>query len=217
MSRLSWLTPDTSLLSAPVDCRTIQLNPELWQYITGALLLLTYPTSWEAYGSATPEESAAFFTQALDNHLMSLCAYVGELRAFAVDPLPDGWILLDGSILDADDYPALADVVPSSWLSGGNINLPDMTGKTLVGSGTSYTIGDEGGEETHTLTVQEMPAHDHSYDVGVITIDIAGELPNPAVDALAPSITGSTGGGGAHNNMPPYVVINWGIYSGALP
>jgi len=216
MPSQAWLTPDLTLLSAPVNCRTIHVPGDLWPYITGALLPLTYLTSWEQFGTATPEETAAFFEDVLTNHLSSMCAYIGEIRPFVFSPLPDGWLLLDGTAVDETDYPDLAAVVPGAWLSGGNINLPDMVGRSLVGEGTGYDVGDTGGAETHTLTEAEMPAHTHSYEVSIITADILGELPAPSLDALAPAVTGSTGGGDAHNNMPPFLVVYWGIFSGVL-
>lgn len=216
MPRLAWLTPDLSSFSAPVRCRTIHIPGDLWQFITGALLPLTFSRSWEQAGTATPEETAAFFEDVLTNHLSSMCAYVGEIRPFAFSALPDGWIPLDGGSVLAVDFPDLAAVVPSSWIVGDDIFMPDMLGRTLVGFGTGYPLGETGGEEEHTLTVAEMPAHDHSYELAIPTADIAGELPDIAVKGTAPDVTGSTGGGDAHNNMPPYLAVYWGIFSGVL-
>lgn len=216
MPRLRWLTFDSSLLSAPVNCREVRVSGDLWQYITGALLPLTDNRNWEAHGTATPEECADYFREAIEGHWQSMCAYIGEIRPFAFSPLPDGWLPLDGTAVDATDYAELANIIPSSWLSGGNINLPNAAGRSLVGEGGGYDLGDIGGEEEHTLTIAEMPAHQHSYEVSVLTADIVGELPAPALDALAPASTGSTGGSDAHNNMPPYLVIHWGIFSGVL-
>jgi len=216
MGRQAWLTPNAADFGAPVDCRNIHIPGDLWQFITGALLPLTFVSSWEMAGTATPEETAAFFEDILTDHLNSMCAYVGEIRAFSFSPLPAGWLPLDGTAVDETDYAALAAVVPSAWLSGGDINLPDMTGRGLVGQGTGYDVGDVGGAATHTLTEAEMPAHTHSYEISVVTADILGELPAPSLDALAPTVTGSTGSGDAHNNMPPYLIVVWGIFSGVL-
>lgn len=214
MPRQAWLTPDFALFSAPVQCRTIELPGDLWSYITGALLPLTYVTNWEQFGTATPEESAEYFQDVIGEYLTSMCAHIGEIRPFTFSPLPDRWLVLDGTAVSVTDYPGLAAVVPSSWISGGDINLPDMATRSLVGAGTGYALGAVGGEEEHTLTVAEMPSHSHSYDIAVLTVDIAGELPAPALDALAPASTGSTGGNDPHNNMPPFLVIHWGIYAG---
>lgn len=210
-----WLTPDLSLFSESQDCRVIRLPGSLWYLVSGALLYLTESGNFEQFGTATPEETAEFFQQVYEDFLMSKCAYVGEIRPFSFSPVPDGWLLLDGATVSVTDYPGLAAVVPVSWLSGGDINLPDMVARSPVGSGTGYNLGDVGGEENHTLTIDEMPAHTHSYEVAVLTADIKGELPTPALDALAPAATGSTGGGDPHNNMPPYLAVNWAIFAGA--
>lgn len=210
-----WLTPDLSLFSESLDCRVIRVPGSLWYLVSGALLYLTETGNFEQFGTATPEETADFFQQVYEEFLMSQCAYVGELRPFSFSPVPDGWLLLDGTAVSVTDHPVLAAVVPASWLSGGNINLPDMVARSAVGSGTGYDLGDTGGEENHTLTIEEIPSHNHSYELAVLTADIKGELPAPSLDALTPAVTGSTGGGDAHNNMQPYLVVNWAIYAGA--
>jgi len=211
---LSWLTPNLSVLGAPGDCRTISLPGELWQYVTGALLPLSAPWNWEQYGDATPQEVADYFADIINNHLDSMCNYIGELRPFSFSPLPDKWLELDGSSVDAGIYSQLAAIVPSSWVSGGNINLPDMRSRSIVGNGSGYDLGDLGGEESHTLDIGEIPAHTHSYELAVLGTDILGELPAPSLNSLVPASTGSIGGGGAHNNMPPYLIAVWGIFAG---
>lgn len=78
----------------------------------------------------------------------------------------------------------------------------------LLAAGTSYTAGATGGEATHTLTVTEMPSHIHSiHDVGQAgtgTSVYGGVRLN---QVFANNNSGSTGGGQAHNNMPPYLVV----------
>jgi len=214
MSRHRFLTPNLSTLAEAKDCRTVKIPGNLWPLLSGALLELTYSYNWEQFGDATPDETADFFNDVLGDFLMSQCAYVGELRPFSFSPPPDKWLPLDGTAVAQADYPLLTAVCPASWLSGGNINLPDMTAAALVGSGSGYTNGATGGSETHTLDISEIPAHTHSYELAIVSTDILGELPAPSVNAIAPSATGSTGGGSAHNNMPPYLVVNWCIYAG---
>lgn len=142
---------------------------------------------------------------------------IGAVIPFA-GTIPPGYALLDGSTLDGDLYPELATIVPSSWIAPitGDINLPDMTARSIVGVGTSYTLGDMGGNETHTLTVDEMPSHNHSYIPPVINVDIeAPGVPDPVAAGLGPSTaTGNTGNGAAHNNMSPYLVLSWAIFTG---
>lgn len=209
----------SSLESTNRDCRSLSVNPDLWYLVSGALDYLSREENWEQFGTATPEETAEFFLALWDDFIMSRCAHIGELRAFSFNPPPDKWLVLDGSTYDSDDYPELAAVIPSSWLDNGTFTLPDMAGTGLVGSGTapvnSYTLGDTGGEEEHTLVTSEIPAHTHTYTAPVISsIDLAGELPDGINVQASPTNTGSTGGGNAHNNMPLYLVITWAIYAG---
>lgn len=81
------------------------------------------------------------------------------------------------------------------------------TGRTLVGIDAGQTefdtVEETGGSKTHTLTIAEMPAHDHagSYNGGSSTFNW-----QTAPGASGISVTGSTGGGGAHNNLQPYIV-----------
>lgn len=96
----------------------------------------------------------------------------------------------------------------TAW--GGTWSL-EAEGLVHIGAGSNYTVGDTGGEETHTLTVDEMPSHSHSYSEGSGsgTIAAAGSsfwvVANPTSATLS---TNSAGGGQAHNNMQPYIVVN---------
>jgi microcystin-dependent protein len=81
-------------------------------------------------------------------------------------------------------------------------------GRVLVGNGTSdqaFAAGATGGESNHTLTVPEIPAHTHSYNFNNTVGSIAA---GGGIGANTPALqTGSTGGGGAHNNLQPYIVV----------
>lgn len=94
--------------------------------------------------------------------------------------------------------------IPTGWfLCNGANGTPDLRDRFIVGAGSTYAVNATGGEATHTLTTPEMPAHTHTenghYDY---------MLPEPSytnnVGASAAGTTGSTGGGGAHENRPPY-------------
>ena len=113
-------------------------------------------------------------------------------------------------------YMSVQNTSPASFLGG---TWEQILGKFLLASddvltdGTittagSYHIGDSGGEATHTLTVEEMPSHTHSTPVKsglYTTIDGSG---NTWVPIYNNEYVGYSGGGQAHNNMPPYLVVN---------
>ena len=92
--------------------------------------------------------------------------------------------------------------VPSGWhICDGTTGTPDLRDKFVVGAGTTYAKGATGGEATHTLTVGEMPSHTHSYSVkGGSGSEQGGGSGSYDIG----NTTGSTGGDGAHNNLPPY-------------
>ena len=98
----------------------------------------------------------------------------------------------------------------TSW--GGTWEL-ETEGLVHIGSGTNYTIGNTGGEKTHTLTTNEMPSHSHTYTIYGVADSITGQgayqnyIYASGAGTTNPS-TSSKGGGQAHNNMQPYVVVN---------
>ena len=161
----------------------------------------------------------------------------GSIIIFAGTTAPTGWLLCDGSAVMRTRYSVLFGVIGTTFGAGDTtttFNVPDLRQKTIVGVGTNttnnYALGGTGGEENHTLTVNEIPAHSH-------TITDPGHthsLPNTAAndqnnDGIAGSnklssikstvadtnsaVTGitinTTGGGAAHNNMPPYMALNY--------
>jgi microcystin-dependent protein len=97
---------------------------------------------------------------------------IGAMLAFAgTSDSPDGrWLICDGRLLKQDDYPDLYLVVSTNFNIGGEtagqFRIPDTRGRTIVGSGsgaglTTRVVGAKFGEETHLLTVNEMPTHNH--------------------------------------------------------
>lgn len=88
--------------------------------------------------------------------------------------------------------------------------------KFLLSAGDTYSSGSEGGEATHTLTVEEMPSHNHSLSdpidnnrikLGSMTGDTNWALTKRAANYDHTLGTNNTGGGAAHNNMPPYIAV----------
>jgi microcystin-dependent protein len=215
----AWLTPDESQLSESQVERTIRLPGSLWSYVTGALALLAEDENWEEFGDATPEDTAQFFADVLDDYAMSSFRNVGMIAAFSVDgAVPPGWLFMNGQAVAQADYPELTAACPAAWQSGGNITLPDCRQRFLVGSGIgalpNIGTGTIGGANTHTLTTSEMPAHNHTYlSPGTATLVAApGEI--LAATQAATANTGNAGSGVAHNNTPAYLAIRWWIYAG---
>jgi len=159
---------------------------------------------------------------------------VGSVIAFAGSAAPDGWLLCDGSNYSSANYPDLHAVIGTSFgSSGGNFLVPDLRTRVPVGLSSSDTqfqeIGDVGGEAEHTLSVGEMPSHQHDVarrdneNTGMGWASVSAGGNNGMVSSWSyggdnnyyhPSDSDAyhakpTGADSSHNNMPPFVVMNY--------
>lgn len=161
----------------------------------------------------------------------------GVMMMFAGTAIPTGWLACDGSVVSQSTYAALFAVIGTAFDTGGegagNFRLPDLTRRTAVGAGGIGTavlgnvVGNSGGAESVTLAVSEIPSHNHGGATGSSTVgsqrNVSGSLTSGsnAVSANA-TFTSSTlnnsdhthtissqGGGGAHNNIQPSLVVNY--------
>ena len=147
----------------------------------------------------------------------------GSVVAYISTSAPGGWLLCDGSNVSRTTYATLFSVIGTTFGVGDGsttFTLPDMRGRVPVGSGsgaglTARSLAATGGEETHTLTVPEIPAHTHSYTdtyrTGNQDTDNAFGTETVANESSVSEAktTGSTGGGQAHNIMQPFLVLNY--------
>lgn len=109
--------------------------------------------------------------------------------------------------------------IPSGWaLCDGQNGTPDLRDRFVLGGGGTNTVGSTGGEETHTLTVYEMPAHNH--DFGMFPepkkVQAGGSTFNASLmmNGQSDNFISETGGSQAHNNMPPYFTLCYIQYIG---
>lgn len=212
---LAWLTPDLSEFSNPQKERSITLPGDLFYLVTGAISQLAEAQNWEQFGDATPEETADFFLGVLEEYLMSDFRNLGMIAAFASTVIPPRWLLMNGQTVAQSDYPELAGIAPSSWISGTNLVLPDTRGRMLRNTPSGGSVAAIGGSENHTLAESEMPAHVHQYLTRSSTVLVASGSGfsvwagnNPGAD------TEERGGGQPHNNMPPYYQVTFAVYAG---
>lgn len=151
---------------------------------------------------------------------------VGTIVDYIGTTAPTGWAILDGSTITggASLYPDLWAILPASFKSGTNIVLPDTRGRVAVGRNASDTdfdqIGETGGAKTVTLTTAEMPSHGHSLgpgqsigmffggNTGGFTTLIAQVAAINQGSYQGPYEAMPTGGGGAHNNLQPYITFS---------
>ena len=99
---------------------------------------------------------------------------------------------------------------PSGWaICNGQNGTPDLRDRFIVGAGSAYSIGNTGGQNSVTLTVNQIPAHTHTYertDVGINVNDRPWPASNNDCDMTTQN-TSSTGGGQSHENRPPYYAL----------
>lgn len=147
----------------------------------------------------------------------------GIVSIFAGTTAPDGWLICDGSAVSRTTYSNLFDVIGTSYGNGDGsttFNLPNLKGRIPVGldsNDNSFdTVGETGGEKTHTLTINEMPSHSHGFEgvnTGTTVTGETGNYPAKINQDTKPNWPGnasySVGGGEAHNNLQPYIVMNY--------
>ena len=157
---------------------------------------------------------------------------IGGVIMFAGSTAPEGFLLCDGSEVNIDDYDRLHFIIGDSYgecFSNVKFKLPDLRFRFPLGKNDNNNLGNIGGEENHTLTSSEMPSHNHSINdpghshtinnIPFGTQDTTTLNTGTACDETTHQVSSNTnttgisinytGGGNPHNNMPPYIVLNY--------
>src|SRR5215471_5933147 len=115
--------------------------------------------------------------------------YVGEIRMFAGNFAPAGWMFCEGQLLPISEYETLFNLIGTTYGGDGQSTfaLPDLRGRLPMHFGNGFTLAETGGAEEVTLTVSQIPAHRHPY--------LASANPGTSIDptnnvlGASPSIT----------------------------
>src|SRR5690242_1966413 len=160
--------------------------------------------------------------------------FLGEIRLFGFNFAPTGWALCQGQLMSIAQNSALFSLLGTQFGGDGiqTFALPDLRGRVPLGQGqgpglTPRVVGEQSGQENHTLLTAEMPAHNHpvSANQNANSVSPAGCMPSndsrgtpynvyaTASDGtvMSPAMIGLTGGNQPHNNMQPNLCINYCI------
>ena len=151
--------------------------------------------------------------------------YVGEIRMFAGNFAPAGWMFCEGQLLPISEYETLFNLIGTTYGGDGQSTfaLPDLRGRVPVHQGNGFILAEQGGVEEVTLTVNQIPAHSHSLlasgdlgnqltTTGNLLSNSQGAIPyiedvttlNMSSSAITP-----VGGSQPHTNFQPYLCVNF--------
>ena len=150
--------------------------------------------------------------------------FLAEIRIFSFGFPPKGWAFCNGQLLPINQNQALFALLGTTYGGDGRVNfaLPNLQGRVPFHDGNGHTLGEVGGQTAHTLNIEEMPQHTHTPIGNSNTADAVspantvwanlsgGYSPSASASMNAASIL-SAGGSQPHDNMSPYLTLNFCI------
>ena len=153
--------------------------------------------------------------------------YVGEIRQFAGNFAPAGWMFCEGQLLPISEYETLFNLIGTTYGGDGQSTfaLPDLRGRVPVHQGNGFILAESGGTEEVTLTVNQIAAHSHPL---LASTDLAGQssptsnvvaqlstagsflyFAAPGTASLSSNSVSSVGGSQPHSNFQPYLCVDF--------
>jgi|SRR5580704_11544442 microcystin-dependent protein len=151
--------------------------------------------------------------------------FLSEIKIMSFGFPPKGWALCNGQLLPINQNQALFSLLGTTYGGDGRVNfgLPNLQGRTPMHFGSGHTLGELGGEQSHTLSISEIPTHVHVANASSTTANVAtstndllasaaGLYLSPAnLTSLLPSTLSTIGGSQAHLNMQPFLTLSFCI------
>lgn len=152
--------------------------------------------------------------------------FLAEIKIVGFNFAPRGWAFCDGQILPINQNQSLYSLLGTTYGGDGrtSFGLPDLRGRSPLHPGNPFTLGLKAGEETHTLIPVEVPEHKHGLKVSSGDANTSNPVNNryakssqlrfrkpQSTDSLTTVFTSNTGGGQAHDNMQPFIAVNFCI------
>jgi microcystin-dependent protein len=151
--------------------------------------------------------------------------YVGEIRMFAGNFAPAGWMFCEGQLLPISEYETLFTLIGTTYGGDGQstFGLPDLRGRLPVHAGQNYVFGQLGGSESNTLTTSQVPNHTHQLlasSQNALSSNATGAVLGQTTSfdvyrvaaantTLAPSTLTTAGGSQPHMNFQPYLCVDF--------
>jgi len=154
--------------------------------------------------------------------------FLSEIRIFSFSFPPKGWAFCNGQLLPINQNQALFSLLGTTFGGNGQTNfaLPNLQGRVPIHVGSGHTLGEQGGEQAHTLSIAELPQHTHVLNGSTNSSSRAttpvnnfptDASPNPIygpaanLGAMKAGMITNTGGSQAHLNMQPFLTLNFSI------
>jgi len=157
--------------------------------------------------------------------------YIGEIRMFGGNFAPVGWLFCQGQLVSISDYDTLFNLIGTTYGGDGQTTfaLPNLQSRIPFHQGSGFVLGQQAGVETVTLNTNQLPVHTHqpvaaavatspspnnAYWASYANMQYSDQAPNAP---MAPNALSPSGGNQPHENMSPYLAINfiismYGIY-----
>jgi microcystin-dependent protein len=153
--------------------------------------------------------------------------FLSEIRIMSFNFAPKGWAFCNGQLLPINQNQPLFALLGTTFGGDGRVNfgLPNLQGRTPIHVGAGFTLGERGGEQSHTVSISELPTHTHLVQASSNN----GDQPIPANTFLAKAPAANQyiapnnlaafsagtitnlGGGQAHLNMQPFLTLTFCI------